>query len=239
MSDFNFSIKNDIKATFVLDNLLLNRTPISVNDFSLSNECIVYGAGPSLKKNILDIEKYLDINSYTLIASDGATSALLEVGVNPNIIVSDLDGNMEDIIKANKNGSYIFVHAHGDNITKLKKYVPKLKNIIPTTQNKATKIVHNYGGFTDGDRAVNIACNILSMKYIILSGMDFGDKITRYSRPETKKDISTADNIKKKKLQYAKILIEEIATNTNSKIVNISNSNIKNVENINLSKISK
>jgi len=75
------------------------------------------GLGPSLKENIKDL-KTLKLSKFTLIAADGATTALLEEDVIPDIIVTDLDGKMEDIIQANQKGSFLAVHAHGITLIK-------------------------------------------------------------------------------------------------------------------------
>lgn len=86
-----------------------------------------------------------------------------------------------------------------------------------TTQSKPLKNVYNFGGFTDGDRAVFLAIK-LGAKKIILAGMDFGEKITKYSRPKLSRDVEEADEIKKLKLKYAEKLIEWIVDNKNVEI---------------------
>ena len=54
-----------------------------------------------------------------LIAADGAVSACLKRNFLPDIVVTDLDGNLPDIALANKNGSKVVVHAHGDYLSRL------------------------------------------------------------------------------------------------------------------------
>ncbi|HOJ43921.1 MAG TPA: DUF115 domain-containing protein, partial [Syntrophorhabdaceae bacterium] len=138
----------------------------------------------------------------------------------PDIIVTDLDGSMDDIIRANKAGSFIVVHAHGNNLEKLKAYLPKLRNILGTTQTPPIGDLHNFGGFTDGDRSVFLAVE-LGAKLIILAGMDFGDIITRYSRPQISEKMEKADEVKRLKLEYAKKLIDWIMENEDVKIYNL------------------
>ena len=53
--------------------------------------------------------------------------------------------------------------------------------------------VHNFGGFTDGDRCVFLA-NHFKAKKIILLGMDFGTRIGKYSKTRV---ISRTIKIKK------------------------------------------
>jgi len=167
--------------------------------------CIVYGAGPSLKKDIKAIKAARMHNEkrYVAIAADGAAKALMEDGIVPEIHVTDLDGYPENILEANKKGAITLVHAHGDNMKQLREIVPKLKNPIGTTQLAPFGKLHNFGGFTDGDRCAYLAERFRA-GMIILAGMDFGEEIGEYSGtylPERKK----------KKLAIGKKLIEELA----------------------------
>ena len=85
--------------------------------------------------------------------------------------------------KIGKTKSIFVVHAHGDNIQKLE-FVKNFKNCIGTTQSTPFDKIQNFGGFTDGDRGVFLA-NHFQAKKIILFGMDFGERIGKFS--ETKK----------------------------------------------------
>jgi uncharacterized Rossmann fold enzyme len=116
----------------------------------------------------------------TLIAADGATSAVLEYR-DPEIIVTDLDGIVKDQLEAWQRGTWMVVHAHGDNVVQVRKMVPKLKErIIGTTQVEPFGRLYNFGGFTDGDRAAFMA-HELGAKRIYLAGMDLGSKIGKHS----------------------------------------------------------
>ena len=114
------------------------------------------------------------------------------------------------------------VHAHGNNIENIKKYVPVLDNILATTQSNPLKNIYNFGGFTDGDRCLFLAIK-LGAKNIFLAGMDFGKIVTRYSRPDIAENEGKADKIKEMKLKYAKKLVEWAAENENINIFNLSN----------------
>ena len=115
----------------------------------------------------------------------------------------------------------MIVHAHGNNIANIKKYVNLLENVLGTTQSIPLNNVYNFGGFTDGDRCLFLAVE-LGAKNIVMAGMDFGKIITRYSRPDIVGSEGLADNIKEKKLEYAKRLVEWIAKNENVIIFNLS-----------------
>lgn len=62
--------------------------------------------------------------------------------------------------------------------------------------------IQNFGGFTDGDRAVFIA-DYFNAKEINLIGFDFNSKIGKYSFPQNKNL-----DLKIKKLKWCKYLIE-------------------------------
>ena len=188
--------------------------------FTNKKGCIIFGAGPSIKRNINEL-KNLDLDKFTIISADGATTALLEENIVPDIIITDLDGKIEDIIHANNEGSFLVVHAHGNNINKIEKYVPILKNILGTTQSTPIKNVYDFGGFTDGDRCLFLAIEG-GADFVVLAGMDFGKIVTRYSRPNISDSEAKADKMKELKLQYAKKLVEWAAKNEKIQIVNIS-----------------
>ncbi|MCK5257883.1 MAG: DUF115 domain-containing protein, partial [Thermoplasmatales archaeon] len=127
VSDFNYSVENDEKAADTLDKLLQekkNLFPISTLKNLVNNgEIMIFGAGPSLEESILKHKKKL--TDKLKIAADGTTTALIKNNIRPDIIVTDLDGKVSDQLKANSEGSIAIIHAHGDNINKIKKYVPK------------------------------------------------------------------------------------------------------------------
>lgn len=210
LHDFGYSQKADEESARILNSLIDEKYMIDMHG---EDKCIIFGAGPSLKKHVLLIKKTLELQKYIIISADGATTALVEQGIIPDIIVTDLDGNMDDIIYSNKCGSIVYVHAHGDNIEKIREYLPKLDKIIPTTQVDIYGKLENYGGFTDGDRAIHIAVYALGMKTVILAGMDFGEYTTKYSRPSNKQMIEKADDVKRLKLKYAQEITRELIKN--------------------------
>jgi len=219
LEDFGFSRQDDEKSAELLDKLL-ESSGLSHQDIPMKKKAIVCGAGPSIKNNLEEMKKF-DLSKFIVVSADGATTALLEEDIIPDIIVTDLDGEMKDIIKANQEGSFLAVHAHGNNMDKINKYVPQLKRVLGTTQSTPLKKVYNFGGFTDGDRALFLAVE-LGAKYIILAGMDFGKVVTKYSRPDMPESEGKADEIKESKLKYAKKLVEWAAQNEEVTIFNIS-----------------
>jgi len=173
-----------------------------LNDLIAGKEIIIFGAGPSLENSIITHKKMFA--DALKIVADGTTTALLKYEILPDIIVTDLDGKVPDQVKANSDGSIVVIHAHGDNIDKIKKYVPKFKGeIVGTTQINPEPYdsIHNLGGFTDGDRAVYLADHFHAKK-ICLIGFDFNNEIGYYSFSENKNK-----TLKLKKLKWCKNLI--------------------------------
>ncbi|MCK5029900.1 MAG: DUF115 domain-containing protein [Thermoplasmatales archaeon] len=207
VSDFNYSVKTDEKAADALDKLLQekkNLFPISMlKDLINNREIMILGAGPSLEKSIL--KHKIKLTDKLKIAADGTTTALIKNNIRPDIIVTDLDGKVSDQLKANSEGSIAIIHAHGDNINKIKKYVPKLEGkILGTTQinPEPYDFLYNFGGFTDGDRAVYLADHFHAKK-IYLMGFDFNGKIGEYSFAENKDK-----KLKLRKLKWCEYLID-------------------------------
>ena len=228
LDDFGFSKKMDEESANLLNNILKDQGSIKLENIMchLPTEKIaiknflVLGAGPSLKSHLKYIKKKLDLNDHVLIAADGATTGLLEEELVPDIVVTDLDGKLEDLLIANDLGSFFVIHAHGNNMDEIKEYAPKFKHVLGTCQSKPVANLYNFGGFTDGDRAVFLAI-ALGAKKILLGGMDFGKFVTSYSRPDMDEEIAIADEIKQKKLKYAKQLINWIKNNEKADITYI------------------
>ena len=161
-------------------NALLPRPNIQgLKKVVLGRDCIVFGAGPSLDADLKRLERAGFLNG-VLIAADGATSAVIRYR-NPDIVATDLDGEVEPQLAAWHQGAWLVVHGHGDNLERVKQVVPNLRTrVIGTVQTQAFGKLFNFGGFTDGDRAAFMAHELGASK-IYLAGMDLGQKIGRHS----------------------------------------------------------
>ena len=209
LKDFGYSRKKDIQSCKLLDSLLPKKTRIAeIKDLIEKKPVFVVGAGPSLPSSISILKKHKKI---TKIVADGATKAIIENGLKPDIVVTDLDGDIKSLKKAGRTNTIMVVHAHGDNSEKIH-FVKNFKNCIGTTQTKPLGKIHNFGGFTDGDRCVFLA-NHFKAKKIILLGMDFGTRIGKYSKTRV---ISRTTKIKK--LRRGKKLLEWLAQKSESKL---------------------
>jgi uncharacterized Rossmann fold enzyme len=205
--------RTDRDAAKMLEEILPEPELGSLKDFIHGRECVVFGAGPSLDKDLERLGRR-DFLNKTLIAADGATSAVLKFR-RPEIIVTDLDGNVDDQLGAWRRGSWMVIHAHGDNVGQVREIAPKLKErVIGTTQVKPHGKLFNFGGFTDGDRAAFMAHELGASK-IYLAGMDLGREIGRHSG---EKDPSR----KLVKLEICKELLAWLAGELKADIVNLT-----------------
>jgi len=91
-------------------------------------------------------------------------------------MVTDLDKNPETARELSHEGVPVAVHAHGDNIAAIERYVPSfaLDSVLPTTQAAPTPPVCNPGGFTDGDRAAFLA-DACGAGRLVFPGWTFDD----------------------------------------------------------------
>ena len=172
LHEFKYSEKQDTESAIILDSILRKTVSIKkINEQIKGKTVFVIGAGPSLSLAIPILKKF---KKTVKIVADSAVKPLVENGIKPDIVVTDLDGDKDSLVKVGKTNSIFVVHAHGDNIAKLC-LVENFKNCIGTTQSKPFKNIQNFGGFTDGDRSVFLA-SYFDAKKIILFGMDFGKK---------------------------------------------------------------
>lgn len=192
-AELNLNVEADREATLLMDRLMAEKEDKTDElELLIKGERVnVLGNGPSLPRNLEKIDGIV-------IAADAAALVYKRVtGKEPDLIVTDLDGPLEIL----KMSSLKIVHAHGDNMDKLRKFVPFMRELVATTQVEPRGKVHNFGGFTDGDRAVFISM-MAGARSVILIGMDF-NSVTEY-------DVLAGKDIKrkKKKLEIAKRLIE-------------------------------
>ena len=224
LDDFGFSRENDEESAKLLDEILSTEGCLTLNDLAaivgFSDKFIVFGAGPSIKEHIQMLKQDYDLKDYVLVSADGATTAMIEEKLVPDIVATDLDGNIDDILLANIRGANIVIHAHGDNIEKIASLSSFFNNVLGTTQAQPVGNLYNFGGFTDGDRAIFLSV-ALGASEITLAGMDFGDIVTKYSRPNLPDVLGQADEFKKKKLLYAEKFTDWIAENENVEIINL------------------
>lgn len=153
----------------------------------------VAGNGPSLAADLARAEG-------VLITADEATSVAMENGRDPRILVTDLDGNVEDQLRANAEGSIAVVLGHGDNGPAVRSWAPRFTGpTVATTQSTPSGRLYDFGGFTDGDRAVFLADHF-GAREIRLAGWDFEHPSAKDGDPARKQ----------RKLDWAYILLQNL-----------------------------
>lgn len=202
LDEFGYDRSKDEHSARILDKALMGER---IGPDRL--RAILGGKAVSVAGNARILEDELGSVTGVLVAADEATNVVAKKGLSPTIIVTDLDGDIEGQVKANARGAITVIHAHGDNIEAVKKWVPRFKGpVMGTTQSRPFGKMHNFGGFTDGDRAVLLAHHFGSSS-IKLLGFDFENPSPKDSNPD----------VKRRKLVWARRLIEEIGVNTDSR----------------------
>ena len=166
---FGFDRAADEEAARLLGSLMSRDNLLSLAALTCDNEVTVCGNAPCLIKE-------LDRIRGIVFAADAAAYVLDENGIRPDAVFTDLDGASDRLISLNKEGTIVVVHAHGDTMPLLKHWVPRFTGpVVATTQSTPLPGVHNFGGFTDGDRAV-FAADELGASSVTLVGFDLDDR---------------------------------------------------------------
>ncbi len=197
--DFGFDKAKDLESAQWLATQMGDRgvRALEVVKQGFPQSVLVCGGGPGLADEISAITA-----KGFVIAADSATTVLMDANVHVDMIVTDLDGIVEDQIDANGQGTVVFVHAHGDNVKELARYTGQFKGpLIGTCQCAPPHGIFNFGGFTDGDRAACIATE-LGARRLFLAGFDF--------EHPSDKDGKSRD-VKLRKLKWAKVILDTLA----------------------------
>jgi len=128
-----------------------------------------------------------------IFAADAAAEVLMADNIRPDAVFTDLDGATGLFPPINEAGTVMVVHAHGDNIPLIRFWMPQFSGpVVATTQGMPLDSVHNFGGFTDGDRAV-FAAHALGADQVCIIGFDLDDQ--------------DVDPMKRGKLRWARRLL--------------------------------
>jgi uncharacterized Rossmann fold enzyme len=183
---FGFSRAEDEEAARLLASLVSRDDLTSLAELTRGKEVTVCGNAPCLKHELNRIRG-------VVFAADAAAEVLDAHGIRPDAVFTDLDGATDRLLDLNESGTIVVVHAHGDNMPLLRYWVPRFRGpVVATTQGPPLPHVHNFGGFSDGDRAV-FAADELGAGHITLIGFDLDD--------------TSVDPMKRGKLLWAKKLL--------------------------------
>jgi hypothetical protein len=198
LEDMGYDRTEDENSVRVLKAVTLNSDLRSGDEIaeSMFDIVTVVGNAPCLEKDLA--EKGV---AGTILCSGSAVRRLTAQGIEPDMIFTDLDGDIDAQIEASAKGAATFIHAHGDNAELITRYAGQFKGpVVLTTQSVPEYTVFNYGGFTDGDRAVCFA-NHFGVREIMLVGFD-------YDNPMPKE--GSDPSVKLKKLGWAKKIIVDV-----------------------------
>jgi uncharacterized Rossmann fold enzyme len=186
LADFGFERDGDEKAARLLSSLMPSDNLLSLAALTCDRPVTVCGNAPCLSNE-------LDAINGVVFAADAAADLLDSHGIHPDAVFTDLDGASDRLLALNEEGTIVVVHAHGDNIALLQHWVPLFTGpLVATTQGTPLPHVHNFGGFSDGDRAV-FAADELGAGEITLIGFDLDDM--------------DVEPVKRKKLFWARRLL--------------------------------
>jgi 2-amino-4-hydroxy-6-hydroxymethyldihydropteridine diphosphokinase len=204
-AEFGFPFSEEERAATTLERLLPERArgaPLPRIGARLRGRDVVVvglapGAGPPPVWRLPPSAPPLAV-----VAADGATRPCLEAGLVPTVITTDLDGPVPAEVEANGRGALVVVHAHGDNLPALERWVPEFPGELAGSWAGAPRDgLLDVGGFTDGDRAAYLA-DELGARRILLWGFDAGV----FEEPEP-----AARELKRRKLAWTVRLLEELA----------------------------
>jgi uncharacterized Rossmann fold enzyme len=165
---FGIEREGDEEAARVLASLLRRDDCSLLSDLCSGETVTVCGNAPCLSRELDQIEG-------SIFAADAASGVLRRFGITPDAVFTDLDGATDDYLAMNNEGTIMVIHAHGDNIPLLFHWVPLFSGpVVGTTQARPSPPLHNFGGFSDGDRAA-FAADALGAAHIRFVGFDLDD----------------------------------------------------------------
>lgn len=198
LADMGYDRSGDEACVRVLKAVTMNSDLITDDEAAEFFQTIatVFGDAPCLESDI-----GIHPPEGTLIASGSSVRRLASLDIRPDVVVTDLDGEIGPQLDASAAGALTFIHAHGDNSDLVREYAGQFKGpVILTTQSRPENTVFDFGGFTDGDRAVCIAQSF-GVRKVILEGFDFDNP-----SPKAGSDPS----VKLRKLSWARRIIDSL-----------------------------
>lgn len=152
VADFGYDPAGDRRARDRLHELV---EPFDFDRLDFQTQSVSVAGGSDTLEAELDQVRATD----RVIAVSGAAAVLEDAGIEPDLVVTDLDKTPERAVELSRQGVPVAAHAHGDNRQAVEEYLPQFdaQFVFGTTQVEPTDRVYNVGGFTDGDRAAFLA----------------------------------------------------------------------------------
>lgn len=193
-----YSREEDEATVRVLRAVTMNSDLVDPDDLAgtFGTLATVFGDGPCLESDVREHPP-----EGALFASGSSVRRLLAMGLTPDVVVTDLDGDVPSQLEASSRGAVTFIHAHGDNSDAVRVWAGRFTGpIVLTTQSRPETTVFDFGGFTDGDRAVCIAQE-MGCGRIVLEGFDFDNPMPKDG---------TDPAVKLRKLRWARRIISSL-----------------------------
>jgi uncharacterized Rossmann fold enzyme len=171
LADFGYDRAGDERARDRLGDLL-SGPGFNPGHLDMTDETVAVAGGADR----LEADLALAREAGAVVAASDAAARLRNHGVAVDCMVTDLDKVPGTVRELTGEGTPVAVHAHGDNRARLGSVVPDLdaSAVIPTTQARPAAGVHNFGGFTDGDRAAFLA-DALGARRLVFPGWNVDD----------------------------------------------------------------
>ena len=155
----------------------------------------VAGASVAIAGGAVTLADELDVvrSAEVVFAASNAVETIHDAGLGMDLMTTDLDKVPDTAVELSNQGTPVAVHAHGDNIPELERWLPEfdLEFVLPTTQAEPVGPVENVGGFTDGDRAAFLADH-LGAATLRFPGWDFDDPTVG---PEKRRKLRWAERL--------------------------------------------
>lgn len=175
--DMGYSKLEDEASVRLLESLTLDSNLGDEDDIAplMKGTASVFGNAPCLEEDIGALPP-----EGTLIAAGASAGRVLDAGIMPDILVTDLDGDIAPQVRASDGGALTLILAHGDNRALLQRYVSEFRGkVVLTAHGEPRGNVLGFGGFTDGDRSVCLAREF-GAERIVLYGFDFENPRPKY-----------------------------------------------------------
>jgi uncharacterized Rossmann fold enzyme len=164
----------------------------------IGREVIIAGDGAGLERDFRGLRRRHLAEGRCIISADGASTRLERLGVQSDVIVTDMDGSPDDEVRQNGMGGVLLLHFHGDNYRMAHSIASRLRGMcLITVQGEPGGGTFNFGGFTDGDRAVLLA-ESFGARTAYLAGFDF----------DHPREHGKGSGMKLRKLAWAKRIID-------------------------------
>lgn len=150
---------------------------------------VAVAGGADTMADELDVVRSADV----VFAASAAAEIIRDRGHTVDLMTTDLDKVPNTAVELTREGTPVAVHAHGDNVDQIEKWVPRMdiEHVLPTTQAEPVPPVENVGGFTDGDRAAFLADH-LGAASLRFPGWDFDDATVG---PEKRRKLKWAERL--------------------------------------------